>query len=138
MGIGIAAVFIVFGSLFALGAFLLFRRSWRRVKRWQTTTGTVVDNLIYTTNNTRFSKPTVQFQTTDGRSIVFTSSVGSNGPPRKVGAQVKVIYLPADPEQADIRSFANLWLAPLIALFVGACFAGIGVHILLTELQPHK
>jgi len=53
----------------------------------------------------------------------------------KIGQTVDVRYDPADPQKAEIDSGANLWLTPLILVFMGlvACclaIAFLGVYVL--------
>ena len=84
--------------------------------------GTVVDTEDDTTpvNNlpSRTYHPVVEFTTTDGRTVTFTSGVGFGRQPR-IGGAVPVRYHLDDPERAEIDR-AHLWMVPAaIWLVVG-------------------
>ncbi|HUQ75161.1 MAG TPA: DUF3592 domain-containing protein [Burkholderiales bacterium] len=68
--------------------------------------------------------PVVRFYTAAGNAVVFTSDGGSATRDYKVGQQVPVVYAADSPEQAEIRSFASLWLAPLV-LLAGSLFQAL-------------
>ena len=79
--------------------------------------------------------PVVEFATPSGEKIRFTSDFGSLPAMHKIGQTVDVRYDPADPQKAEIDSGANLWLTPLILVFMGlvACclaIAFLGVYVL--------
>jgi Protein of unknown function (DUF3592) len=57
--------------------------------------------------------PRVRFTTPDGRTVVFTSAIGSTSKP-DVGASRRVRYRLADPEQAEIVSAAT-WVGAGVA-----------------------
>jgi Protein of unknown function (DUF3592) len=54
--------------------------------------------------------PVVQFTALDGRTVEFTSAVGTSRSP-DIGNAVPVRYRPDDPEQAEIDS-ASMWMLP--------------------------
>ena len=61
--------------------------------------------------------PRVRFTTPAGRTVVFTSAIGSTGQPR-VGASLRVRYRLADPEQAEVVSVAT-WVLGRLQSFSG-------------------
>ncbi len=65
--------------------------------------------------------PSVRFQTTDGRTVVFQNKIGTNAPPR-VGDQVTVIYDPARPEEAKVALNSKFRFDPKALLVVGGIF----------------
>lgn len=73
--------------------------------------------------------PTVRFSAADGIEVTFRSSTGTNPPAHRVGDKVPVLYEPADPQHAEIDSFVDVWLAPLIVGFLGAVFTLIGLGV---------
>jgi len=70
--------------------------------------------------------PRVRYVTLSGTPVEFTGSVGSSPPAFAVGEPVSVLYDPAEPEQARIDSFFQLWFAALILGVIGLVFAAIG------------
>jgi Protein of unknown function (DUF3592) len=74
--------------------------------------------------------PLVRFQTKQGQTVEFRSSVGSTSPAYFVGQQVTILYDPANPIKASISSFGSLWLSSLLLFGVGSLFTAIGVIFL--------
>src|SRR4051794_41757070 len=64
--------------------------------------------------------PLVRFQTGDGRSIEFQSSLRSNPPGYRTGQTVTVLYDPDAPESAAIRGLFSLWLVTMVLGFMGS------------------
>ena len=130
MELVVGTVFLIVGSAILWGAFLLLRRSVRRLQNWTTTTGTVIEYIDRAGTGRRACYlPKVQFSSPHGRSIKFTSESGSNRKPFRLGSKVKVIYDPADIQNASIKVFQTLWLVPCFALFFGGIFTSIGVNL---------
>jgi hypothetical protein len=77
--------------------------------------------------------PIVEFRTTEGQTIRFQGSTGSNPPSYRTGAKVKVRYDPQSPQSAVIDSW-ELWLPSSIPIGVGGFFALIGVMLILNAL----
>jgi hypothetical protein len=71
--------------------------------------------------------PLVRFQTADGRTIEFQSSLRTNPPAYSAGDTVTVLYDPARPSSAAIASTFGLWFAPAIVGFIGVVFTAVGV-----------
>ncbi|WP_229844606.1 DUF3592 domain-containing protein [Streptomyces cinnamoneus] len=81
--------------------------------------------------------PVVEFTSADGTPRKFRDSAGSNPPSYEVGEHVEVLYRPDSPEDARIKGFISLWLAPLIFGGIGLLFMGIGTVIaLVTRRRP--
>jgi hypothetical protein len=70
--------------------------------------------------------PRVRFITRSGNPVEFTGSVGSSPAAFDVGEPVAVLYDPAEPEEARIDSFFQLWFAALVLGGIGLVFAAIG------------
>ena len=68
----------------------------------------------------------MRFVTPAGEAVEFTGSVGSSPAAFEVGEAVAVLYDPADPQDARIDSFFQLWFGPLILGFLGLVFTAIG------------
>jgi Protein of unknown function (DUF3592) len=73
--------------------------------------------------------PVVEFTTTDGRTVTFTSGLGFSVRQPRIGSAVPVRYHPDDPEKAEIDR-AYLWMlpaAPPLLVGVGLLVAaGVG------------
>jgi hypothetical protein len=85
--------------------------------------GTVVGTVQKTSDGDAYYQPRVQFTTAEGRTVVFTSTFGSQFAP-KVGDPVPVRYRPDSPEQAEAHG-ATMWMLPAA---VGSLF-GLGLLV---------
>jgi hypothetical protein len=74
--------------------------------------------------------PSVRFQTTAGRTVVFQNKIGTNAPPR-VEDQVTVIYDPAQPEEAKVALGSMFRFDPKALLVVGGIFLAAMAFFLL-------
>jgi len=70
--------------------------------------------------------PVVRFQTVEGRSVEFESSLRSNPPGYRTGQTVSVLYDPEEPRSAAIKGFFSLWFMPIILGFIGSVFLIVG------------
>lgn len=70
--------------------------------------------------------PHVAFTTTTGEKISFKSTTGS-GTALPTGTVVPVIYDPANPRDASIRSMAALWILPIAACVLSLPFLIVGL-----------
>ena len=66
--------------------------------------------------------PVVRFRAPDGEEYEFESEHGSRPAMHKVGQTVTVLYDPADPENAEIRSALTRWLVPGLMIAIGLFF----------------
>ena len=107
------------GLLFLVPGVLVFRSSYLKLRSWRTVSGTVIgyrglqqprpsdpqeiiDSHLAAKSSGRPSKqaayePQVQFTAVEGNMVTFTSSIGSNRQPYRVGAVVQVLSRPAKP-----------------------------------------
>lgn len=74
--------------------------------------------------------PIVRFETADGRTHEFESSLRTNPPAYRPGEAVRVVYDPAVPGAATIRGVLSLWLMPIILGFIGTIFVAIGTFMI--------
>ncbi len=72
-------------------------------------------------------KPRVSFETLDGKAMEFASHPKTRNLMYNVGEKVTVLYDPADPSNAKISSFYELWLTPVILLAIG--LIGLGATV---------
>ena|ERR1017187_3641390 len=149
MEIGFGIVFSTAGTILIFAGFLVLRSSYLKMRTWTTVPGTVIgyreiqqgghydaegkiDSRPASRSGPPQAKwtaydPQVQFAAVDGKMITFTSSMGSNKRPYQIGAAVKVLYPPDDPEKATIKSFTYLCLPAAFAFLFAAVFLGIGL-----------
>jgi hypothetical protein len=73
-----------------------------------------------------FYKPVVQYKTSKGESIEFSSAYGSSRPRYSKGMTVEVLYLPGDPDNAEINDFYALWMDQLEKAGAGLIFLSVG------------
>jgi hypothetical protein len=74
--------------------------------------------------------PAIRFRTARGQPIEFVATVSSRPPEYAVGDEVDVLYDPARPAGATIRSFSSLWGAVVVLEVLGLPFAAAGVILL--------
>lgn len=132
-------MFLFMGLFFSVSAFgLLGGALWayfkqqRQMESRVATTGTVVELTSRVTASGRGSMicPVVEFTASSGEKVRFTSEFGSRPAGHKIGQSVNVRYDAADPQKAEIESAMNLWLIPLILVFMGAIACCLAVAFL--------
>ena len=130
-------MFLIMGLCFGLSAFgLLGGAVWayfnqqRKMESRVPAVGTVVELITQATARSSIICPVVEFTTLTGEKIRFTSEFGSRPAGYKVGQSVNVRYDPVDTQNAEIESTMNLWLAPLIFVFMGVIACCLGVAFL--------
>jgi hypothetical protein len=94
-------------------------------------TGVVVENVRMQNRQTGelMFAPLVRFQTADGRTIEFQSSLRTNPPAYSPGQRVTVLYDPAKPVSAEIASLFSIWFAPIVLWFLGTVFTAVGIGV---------
>ena len=130
------------GLLAASGVLLAGKR--RFLRNAASATGTVVRlatvappartndaRLRSSERGTVFYAPVVRFTTAAGRAAEFQSASGSIPPRYAVGATVPVRYDPDDPARAEIATFADQWLLPVLLGGTGLMLATVGVVLAL-------
>jgi hypothetical protein len=130
MEIGLGIVFTSVGLLCLLFTGILFRRSVVRLRDWESTVGRIVGHEERRREGKLYFHPQTEF-TRNGRSMVFTASAGSRRRAYRVGAEVRVLVDPTNPERADLQSFTTLWLLPLLLTVFALTFMGAGVYLLV-------
>lgn len=128
---GVAWAFVAAGTAIEFVAFLLVRRSIRRLRAGGRATGEIVGSEAATDSSGKGSPkkyylPVIRFTSQDGRSIVFTADSGGRMEPQK-GTPVQVLYNPERPHQAWVNTFATLWFFPLITAILGLPFLLAGL-----------
>jgi hypothetical protein len=130
-------MFLIMGTCFGLSAFgLLAGAVWayfsqqRKMESRAAAVGTVVDLITRATTRSSIICPVVEFTTSSGEKIRFTSEFGSRPTGHKVGQSVNVRYDPVDTQKAEIESTMSLWLTPLILVFMGLIACCLAVSFL--------
>ena len=75
--------------------------------------------------------PIVRFETADGGTHEFQSGLRTYPPAYRTGEVVSVVYDPAVPDAAMIRSLLSLWFMPIILGFIGTIFCAIGIFMIV-------
>lgn len=112
---GIVALALLIGAVWA------YLSQKGKIARRVLAVGTVVEltNRITASARASIICPVVEFAAPSGEKIRFTSDFGSLPARHKIGQNVNVRYDPVDPIKAEIESAMNLWLTPLILVFMG-------------------
>ena len=130
-------MFLFMGLCFGVSAFgLLGGALWayfkqqRQMESRVAAVGTVVELTTQATARGSIICPVVEFTASSGEKIRFTSEFGSRPAGHKIGQSVNVRYDAADPQKAEIESAMNLWLIPLILVFMGAIACCLAIAFL--------
>lgn len=111
----------------------------QQISREVSAPGQVVDTVTHTSRDsetgqlTDYSYPVVQFSVPGRPPLTVQMSEGSSPPHYAAGDPVTVLYDPARPRSARIKSVASdvlLWLLPGVTFLVGAIFAGVALIFL--------
>ena len=95
--------------------------------------GTVVELTHYG----KGFRPVVEFTPASGQAVRFTSVVASNPPAFRVGERVGVYFDVANPGDAFIDTFWQLWFLPMIFTLIGAPLALLGLGMFMaSKLKP--
>jgi hypothetical protein len=99
------------------------------------TTGEVVslDERYDSQNQTTEYAPVFHFVAEHGKAYTVTSTTATHPAGFNQGDTVQVIYRKNNPEGATIDSFWQLWLGPVVLLFIGVSHGIIGGVLLLIE-----
>ena len=134
--IGVLAV--LFGLSFLGITVALALRKYLRLKKSIATTGVVVHVEVSRgmrqnhsrTSNTLY-KPTVRFQTADGRVIDYTPMMANSWSNYRVGENLPVHYDPQHPQNPIIGNATGRWFPFIICVFVGGLFTFVGAFFVL-------
>lgn len=110
----------VLGNLFFMafclwGAYAAYN-SWNLSQNGETTTGTVIElKESESDGSCCVYSPVVEFET-NGQTYTFESDNASYPPEYEVGEEVRVIYNPENPGNAQINKASERWLMPIIII----------------------
>lgn len=80
-------------------------------------------------------KAVFQFKTADGNDYTVTSQLNAYPPTHKPGEAVTVLYAPAHPEAARIKSFWELWFFTTVATAITLVFLAFRIYV--GRRKPH-
>ena len=83
-------------------------------------------------------KPIIEYTTTEGQTLTFTTSSSSSSPSYDRGDKVKVLYSKVTPERARLDSFMENWFGPAILGAFGVIVTLIGVGMFFGGIKNRK
>ncbi|MGF6346952.1 DUF3592 domain-containing protein [Variovorax sp. W2I14] len=136
-------VFGLVGVLMLVGAGLLYQNTTKFIASASRAQGEVIDLLRVESSRRNSSdtwRPMVHFKLPSGEIIEFTPSSSSSPPAYDKGEIVEVFFNPADPKDARLDGFFDLWGGAAIVGGLGAVFLAfaIGMHFLLSDEASAK
>ena len=102
-----------------LCALYVFARRLRIVLFGAVTTGRVEGHERRESEDGVNYHPVVTFCDAEGREYRFTSEIGEFPGPRR---DVRIFYMPSNPNIAFVASFSHMWLLPVGLALLGAIF----------------
>ncbi|MET3371069.1 hypothetical protein ABIC89_000102 [Variovorax boronicumulans] len=132
----ITRIFTLVGALMLLGAWLLYQNTTKFIASAGKAQGEVIA-LQSAGSSSRSNSPTwrplVRFTLPSGAIVEFSPSSSSNPPAYDKGEVVGVFFNPANPQDARLDGFFDLWGGAAIVGGLGAIFLAMGVamHFLL-------
>ncbi|MFN8355131.1 MAG: DUF3592 domain-containing protein [Spirosomataceae bacterium] len=131
----------IFGGIglvmLAVTAFLVYSQ-YQFLSSSVKTTGVVIDNIGQRSKKSTTYTPVIAFQTANGKPITFQGSVSSSPPAFDINEKVEVYYNPANPQEAAIGTFFQLWFLPLIFGILGTIFSSIGLGFGVSALLHRR
>ena len=107
----------------------------QQIAAYASVRGVVVDNAYLESDAGDSSSgayyPVIEFKPNDGPLQRFTDGAGSLPPDYAVGAQVDVIYNPAQPAEARLASWFRLWFVPTLLIGIGLLPVSVVLIILI-------
>lgn len=135
----LGAIFLIVGVPFLIIGIVTVISTLNFLQGAQKTSGTVAAIISYTdSDGDLLYKPKVIFTTLDGKQIEYVPNTGSNPSTHREGDTIAVYYKAANPQNAKIDSFMDLWFLSLIFGILGAIFSGIGGGIVVFRLRAGK
>ena len=124
-------IFLIAGICILIGAIFVGINTQSFIESATVANGKVINfNVKNSTDGTTYA-PVVEFVTSEGEKIEFTSSVSSSSKGYSLGESITVLYEENKPYTAKINSFYTLWSATMILAVLGIIFSAIGVYTYL-------
>lgn len=127
-------VFSLVGIGMLVGACFLYKSTSAFVAEATRAEGTVVELIRSESSSSATYKPVVNFVSQKGEKIEFVSSVSSNPPSYSKGQKVEILYLPAEPQNAEINGLFSIWGSSIILGGMSGVFFLIGAGIILVSM----
>ena len=122
---------LLIGVGFLLGGLIVFIARWEKWSEYQKTTGKVVDIVSESvTPGNPYYFPVVEFRAPNGKTVRFKSQVGSYPKHPSKGENVRVMFDPARPGNAEIEDAWTKWFVPGGLAFLGIIALILGGMIL--------
>lgn len=142
MGIAIfvGLLFFVIGIGILIGGIVSILKKRRQIANSLSADGLVTAFATEMGRSGYLYYPLVQFKIPSGHTISFQSSVGSSPAGYSVGQQVKVLYDPRNPQEAEIDNLSSLWLVPGCMLAMGLAFTigGLFLSVVMTLVMVNQ
>ncbi|MDC0711981.1 DUF3592 domain-containing protein [Stigmatella sp. ncwal1] len=119
-------IFLAAGVAMGVICLVTLARTRRFLAQAHETQAEVVGNHSRHRNRKSTYYPVLRYRTPEGTQHEVISPVGSNPPRYREGAQVPLLFNPANPQEVRINNFLNLWLLPLLFGLLGAAFLLVG------------
>ncbi len=131
-----ASIFVLFSLPFiAIGGYFGYE-NYLLTTHGTKTTGQVIELVSsYSSKGGRTYAPVFEFVTPDQQSHTVRSHVYSNPASFSVGERVNILYPTNKPEEAEINSFTQLWLLPLVFVIVGGIMFLIGAGMIVVTIR---
>ena len=136
-------VFGLVGVVMLVGAWLLYQNTTEFIASASRAQGEVIELLRVESSRRNSSdtwRPLVRFKAPSGEIVEFAPSSSSSPPAYDKGEVVGVFFDPADPKDARLDGFFDLWGGATIVGGLGAVFLvfAIGMHFLLSDEASAK
>lgn len=128
------AIFALIGAGLLTGSYYSFSSTRDFVAGAASARGTVIENRYSRSSSSNSSGtyyPLIKFKMEAGREVTFQGDVGSSPPSFSEGEEMDVYYNPANPEEAKVNTFFQLWFAAVLLGVMGSVFFLIGGGILV-------
>ena len=127
--------FTLIGAGTLAAAFSFYSSTYDFVQSARETTGKVIELERSRSSDSNAYFPVVEFEGPGGQRLRFRSSSGSNPPAFSRGESVVVLFDPASPDNARIKSFFSLWGGPLFLGGMGALFGSVGLGLIISGIR---
>jgi hypothetical protein len=118
---------IFFGSIILMFFIYVFVGKILFLESCVQTKGTVQDIVRSQHDDNQFT-PVIKFTTPTGGQFTFSPDSSSSDPGYEAGQEVTVIYNPEFPEDAQIKSFTELWMVSIILFIIAVLLLSIGIR----------
>jgi hypothetical protein len=126
MQIVIGLAFLMVGLAALAGSVSLVWGAFRKLRAWVRIIGTIAGYAESKRDGSVYFRAEIRFEPMAGQAVVFTSGFGSTRRFKKVGSEVRDIYPPGNPNQAEVKSFSTLFMPGVIFGFLAVVFLSIG------------